>query len=50
MKNPYVLGGVAVFMLIGAYMFGVDGVIALFNAITGVVPEVTAPQQLQFGR
>ncbi len=35
MKNPYVLAGVAVFMLLGAYLFGVDGVISLFQAITG---------------
>ncbi len=33
MKNPYVLAGVAVFMLIGAYLFGVDGVIDMFKAI-----------------
>ena len=35
MKNPYVLAGVAVFMLAGAYLFGVDGVISLFKAIMG---------------
>ena len=35
MKNPYVLAGIAVFMLIGAYLFGVEGVIDMFNAIMG---------------
>ena len=41
MKNPYVLGGAAVFMLAGAYMFGVEGVISLFQALFGVATEVT---------
>ena len=35
LKNPYVLAGVAVFMLAGAYLFGVDGIVTLFKAIMG---------------
>ena len=38
MKNPYVLAGIAVFMLVGAYLFGVDGVIEMFKAIAGNAP------------
>ena len=40
LKNPYVLAGIAVFMLIGAYLFGVDGVISLFNALHDTFSEV----------
>lgn len=35
MKNPYVLAGLAVFLLVGAYLFGVEGVVELFKALTG---------------
>ena len=38
-KNPYVLAGVAVFMLIGAYLFGVEGIIDMFNAVMGDTSE-----------
>ena len=37
MKNLYVLVGVGVFMLVGAYLFGVDGVVAIFKEIAAVL-------------
>ena len=43
MKNPYVLAGLAVFLLVGAYLFGVEGVVELFKALmvdnTLVLPQ-----------
>ena len=39
MKNPYVLAGAAVFLLLGAYLFGVDGVVELFNALSNTPVE-----------
>ena len=42
-KWPWVLAGIAIFMLIGGYMFGVEGVISMFEAISttfsGDVPK-----------
>ena len=45
---PWTLAGIAVFMLIGAYMFGVDGVVTLFNTVFGADPamghEIVGPK------
>lgn len=44
LKNPYVLAGAAVFMLIGAYLFGVDDVVELFKALfSSIAPEIVIP-------
>ena len=40
LKNPYVLAGAAVFMLVGAYMFGVDGVVTLFQTLFSAAPDL----------
>ena len=32
--RPWVLGGIAVFMIIGGYLFGVEGIISMLEAIS----------------